>query len=147
MDSGSGEYRERLAQRSWDIIQQHPFFGDQLAYQKMEDLRQGQGIIDLVNSYAQVALFYGICGLTLFAGVIAFGLLKVLYAMSQTMRDDPRGRQLGKSLLASSVGMLVMIATNSFGIGLEKMYYVLAAFAAAYAHLQPSARVLPATEP
>ncbi|HEY6926909.1 MAG TPA: O-antigen ligase family protein [Steroidobacteraceae bacterium] len=147
VDSGSGEYRARLAQRSWDIIQQHPFFGDQLAYQKMEDLRQGQGIIDLVNSYAQVALFYGICGLALFVGVIALGLLKVLYAMSQTLRDDPRSRQLGKSLLASSAGMLFMMATNSFGIGLEKMYYVLAALAAAYAHLQPSADVAPCPLP
>ena len=146
VDSGSGEYRARLAQRSWDIIQQHPFFGDQLAYQKMEDLRQGQGIIDLVNSYAQVALFYGIFGLALFVGVMVLGLLKVLYALSQTLQEDSGGRQLGRSVLAASTGMLVMIATNSFGIGLEKMYYVLAAFAAAYAHLQPAARVLPATE-
>jgi O-Antigen ligase len=138
VDSTSGLYRQRLTLRAWEIIQQHPYFGDQLAYQKMEDLRQGQGIIDLVNSYAQVALFYGFCGLALFVGVMLVGLLKALYSTRQTMRGDPEGRQLGNSLVASIVGAMVMISTNSFGIGLEKIYYVLAALAAAYAHLQPA---------
>src|SRR5262249_20233150 len=45
-------YRQQLAARSWELIQEHPFFGDQLVYQHMEDLRQGEGIIDLVNIWA-----------------------------------------------------------------------------------------------
>jgi hypothetical protein len=66
VDNANVVYRQRLAERSWELIAEHPFFGDQLAYTKMEDLRQGQGIIDLVNSYASIALFYGLVGLLLF---------------------------------------------------------------------------------
>ena len=43
-------YRERLAERGWEIVIAHPFFGDQFPWPEMEDLRQGEGIIDIVNS-------------------------------------------------------------------------------------------------
>ena len=36
----------------------------------MEDLRQGEGIIDLVNTYLGVALSYGVIGLFFFLSFI-----------------------------------------------------------------------------
>ena len=65
-DDASVDYRQRLAERSWELIQLHPFFGDPLVLTKMEDLRQGEGIIDLVNTYAGITLFYGSIGLLRF---------------------------------------------------------------------------------
>ena len=49
-----------------ELILEHPFLGDQLAMSKMQDLRQGQGIIDLVNAYVGLALFHGVVGVALF---------------------------------------------------------------------------------
>jgi O-Antigen ligase len=139
VDDFNVTYRQRLATRSWELIQGHPFFGDQMALQKMGDLRQGQGIIDLVNSYAGVALCYGIVGLTLFCGFILAGLLKAYRYSSATKFTDPEFSLLGASLAACIIGTLAMIENCSFILGYEKMFYVLAAFATAYAHAGISA--------
>jgi hypothetical protein len=138
VDSDTLSYRQRLAQRAWELIQASPVFGDQLAYTKMEALRQGQGIIDLVNTYAQVALFYGLCGLSLFIGFILVPLCKTYLFARKLMLSDPDLARLGVCITACILGTLFMISSNSFGLGVEKMYYVLAGLAAAYAHLAPS---------
>ena len=84
-------YRQRLLDRSLELIQEHPLFGDQLAIQKMEDLRQGQGIIDIVNTYVGVALFSGWVGLALFLGFI-------LERRSGRIQDRQGGDILGPGL-------------------------------------------------
>jgi hypothetical protein len=135
VDSGALLYRQRLTQRAWELIEASPVFGDQLAFTKMEYLRQGEGIIDLVNTYAMVAVFYGLLGLSLFIGFILVGLCKT-YLFSRTlMSSDPDLASLGACITACILGTLVMIASNSFEFGIEKLYYVLAGFAAAYAYL------------
>jgi hypothetical protein len=128
-------YRQRLAARCWELIQSHPFFGDQMALQEMGDLRQGQGIIDLVNSYASVALFYGMIGFSLFAGFILAALLKAYRYSQATKHTDPELSLLGASLFACIAGTLLMIENTSFILGYEKMFYILAAFSAAYAQV------------
>jgi O-antigen ligase len=135
VDVGSITYRQRLAERAWELIQQSPFFGDQLAYLKMEDLRQGQGIIDLVNTYAEVALFHGFIGLALFIGLLIFGLLKAYRMTKARMRSDPDFGLLGLSLVTTIVGTLIMMISCSFIMGYEKMFYILAGLATAYIRL------------
>jgi O-antigen ligase len=134
VDTFNITYRQRLAARSWELIQGHPFFGDQMALQKMGDLRQGQGIIDLVNTYANVGLDYGLIGLSLFVGFILAGLFRAYRYCKATKLSDPEFSLLGASLVACIAGTLLMIENSSFILGYEKMFYVLAAFAAAYAH-------------
>jgi hypothetical protein len=56
VDNFNVVYRERLFDRSWQIVQESPMLGDQAALLKMQDLRQGQGIIDLVNTYMGILL-------------------------------------------------------------------------------------------
>ena len=147
-DIGSYVYRQRLAERSWEIIQQHPLLGDQLAWTKMEDLRQGEGIIDIVNTYAHVALFYGLIGLSLFVGFILLALVKSYRQAKRLAGSDPDFALLGVGLAACIVGVLLMISDNSFRLGVEKMFYVLAGLAAAYVHLgktpEPPAHISPA---
>lgn len=135
VDTGSITYRQQLAARSWELITQSPLFGDQHAFFKMEDLRQGEGIIDLVNTYAAVALFYGFVGLTLFAGFMLVGLQRAYRTSRRSIASDPGFARLGAALGACIVGTLLMLATCSFILSLEKMYYVLGGLAAAYAHL------------
>jgi hypothetical protein len=133
-DRASVEYRERLAERSWELIQLHPFLGDPLAKTNMEDLRQGEGIIDLVNTYAGVTLFYGSIGLLLFMAVIIVALFNAYRASRNFARSEPDYALLGVSLVASLLGTLLMIGSASLLNGYEKFFYLLSGLAAAYAY-------------
>ena len=131
-------YRQRLADRGWDIAMAHPFFGDQFPWPEMEDLRQGEGIIDIVNTYLGVALNYGFVGLFCFLGFILLGMVKV-YARSRSLvRSDPDVALFGTSLIACTVATLEMIGSCSFISGCSKMFFVLAGLSAAYAKLPDS---------
>jgi O-antigen ligase len=147
VDNANVVYRRQLAQRSWELIQAHPFFGDQLAYSKMEDLRQGQGIIDLVNTYAEVALSYGLIGLFLLVSFALAALLRAYRMVREATASDPDLALLGTSLVACILGTFLMLTDASFMLGYEKLFYVLAGLAAAYGHLRqvrPAADALPA---
>lgn len=129
------EYRQQLAETSWALIQQNPLLGNPFVLLQMEDLRQGQGIIDIVNAYAQVALFYGLVGLALYAGVSLISLLRS-YALLRRSRAS-RDIQLvafGAALIACSLSNLFFMATA----GQSWLQWVLAGLLAAYASLVPS---------
>jgi O-antigen ligase len=132
VDQYNIDYRHRLARRSWDLIREKPFFGDQEAYSKLHDLRQGVGVIDFVNTYAEVSVFYGLVGLFLFVGFILVALARCLWIARALRMVDPDLAALGVSLTACILGTLIMIYTSSFVLGYEKMYYVIAGLAAAY---------------
>jgi hypothetical protein len=132
-DRATVEYRQRLAERSWELIQLHPFLGDPLVMTKMEDLRQGEGIIDLVNTYAEETLFYGSIGLAVFLAVIILGLFNAYRVSREVARRDLDYSVLGASLVACILGTLFIIGTTSFAFGYEKIFYTLAGLAAAYA--------------
>ena len=134
-DKASFDYRQRLAERSWELIQLHPFLGDPLAMTKMEDLRQGEGIIDIVNTYAGVTLFYGSIGLVLFLAVNLLGVLKTYRASKEAARPDTDYALLGVSLFACVAGTLFIISSVSLIYGYEKMFYILAGLTAAYAYV------------
>ena len=101
----------------------------------MEDLRQGEGIIDLVNTYAEVTLFYGCIGLLLFMALIMMGLFKAYRASREFARRDPDYALLGISLVACLLGTLLMIGSASLINGYEKFFYLLAGLAAAYGYM------------
>jgi hypothetical protein len=128
-------YRQRLLERTVELIQENPLLGDQLAMTQMEDLRQGQGIIDIVNTYVGVALFNGLVGLMLFIGFILSAATGTLRAARATMHADPEHGLLGYNLLACIVGMSFMIADCSLIYGVEKTFYALIAMAVAYRRL------------
>jgi O-antigen ligase len=137
-------YRERLADRGWELVFAHPYFGDQFPWPEMEDLRQGEGIIDIVNTYLGTALNYGLIGLFLFLSFILVGMTKVYARVREVSRSDPDLALLGTSFIACIVGVLIMIESSSFMFGTQKMFYVLAGLAAAYARLTISLQHPPA---
>src|SRR5579862_833133 len=132
VDRGNVIYRERLFERSWELLRERPFFGDQLAQFKLEDLRQGEGIVDFVNGYAEVALSYGLVGLFCFVGFALLGLTRAYRTIRETASADPDLAWLGASLAACIAGTLLMLFDSSFVLGYEKMFYVLVGLAAAY---------------
>jgi hypothetical protein len=141
-ESESAVYRQRLAVRAWQLFQQNPLFGDQLAVQKMEDLRQGEGIIDLVNTYVQVGLFYGIVGLALFLSPVMFACFGAARQARRLQSHDPDFSSLGNTLAACELGTLVVIATASFGPAITNLFYVLLGLTVAFVRM---ARANPGT--
>lgn len=125
-------YRHRLSERGWALVMAHPFFGDRFPWPEMEDLRQGEGIIDIVNTYLGVALNYGLVGLFCFVTFILLGMKAVYTRARDLAHSDPDLALLGSGLIASIVGILVMIDSNSFALGCEKMFYTLAGLTSAY---------------
>ena len=82
VDAGTVTYRERLFDISIEVIKQNPVLGaaDVMQLPVMQQLRQGAGIIDIVNTYLLVALVTGLVGLSLFAGffiAVAVGFVTV----------------------------------------------------------------------
>ena len=132
-DQFNVDYRQQLATISWELIKLHPFFGSPFASNYMEDLRQGQGIIDIVNTYASVSLFYGLVGCALFVGCFVYPLIRCLLAVRSARGDDPDSVNLGVALAACMSGTLLMMATASFGNAFEQMSWVLAGLCSAYA--------------
>jgi O-antigen ligase len=135
VDNANIVYRDRLLDRAWQIIQESPWLGDQEALLKMQDLRQGQGIIDLVNSYIQVLLDNGFLGLTLFLAFFLIPLFKAWKATREAKRVDKDFSLLGASIVSCMLGTLLFIENGSFSGGAERVFYVLAAIAAAYSYL------------
>jgi len=120
VDSSNVDYRQLLAIRSWEIIQKNLLFGDPFFMSQMEDLRQGQGIVDLVNAYAAVALGTGLLGLVLCFGPVFLALLRSFATVSKVKKLDSDLADLGSVLIACMCGLLFFIGTA----GMDSRFYV-----------------------
>lgn len=135
VDTFNVVYRERLFDRSWEVIKASPLLGDPAAMLKMQDLRQGEGIIDLVNTYMTILLENGFVGMALFLSFILIALRRAWAASRKNRVADPDLSLLGASLVACIVTTLVIIENGSF-IGVTVvLFYSLAALAVGYASI------------
>lgn len=111
-DPGSTAYRKNLLDSVVPLLLLNPITGvpDYDTRPELQALRQGEGIIDLVNSYIGVGVASGLVGLALFFtvhGVILHGLWRIL------RREQSEVRELARVLLAAYVTLLAAIATTS----------------------------------
>jgi hypothetical protein len=109
VDAENITYRQRLLDRAWQIIQDSPFLGDQYALSKMEDLRQGQGIIDLMNGFVNILLDNGFVGLSMFLSFVMIGVIKAWMLSRESTRVGVELGTMGASLVACILGTLVMM--------------------------------------
>lgn len=128
VDSYNVDYRVKLFTVCIDLIKMNPVFGNQLAINQMQELRQGQGIIDLVNGYLQIAVFNGLIALGLFVGLLVVGVVRAVTAWNAIRRGDVELAYLGSSLVAAMLGTLLFIATA----GIDPMTYMLAGMLSSY---------------
>lgn len=109
------DYREQLIENSMQVIKRNFWLGsaDYLSEPEMEAMRQGQGIIDIVNTYIQVLLETGVIGLALFLGV--FGSIgRGIYRFIARAHDrDSDQVVLARAILAMLAGIMVTILTVS----------------------------------
>ncbi|WP_194788856.1 O-antigen ligase family protein [Pseudomonas sp. UFMG81] len=130
-------YRERLLDNSWIVIQRNPLFGsfDFRSTPEMQSMIQGDGIIDIVNTYVSLALRVGLVGLALFVAFFASVLLGIRRALLAFPDKDDEHRQLGRALLATLVGILVIIFTVSSITVIPTVYWSVAGVGVAYVQM------------
>ena len=136
VDGGNVTYRQDLFNVSVEVIKMNPWLGsfDYMSQPIMQSLIQGEGIIDLVNSYLSIALAYGLVGLGLFTGVFASAAWGVWRGMGLAGPSEET-HVLGRALLAALAGALVIIATLSSIMAVPTVYWLLAGLCVGYQRL------------
>ncbi len=133
-ESDNVEYRQRLIEVALALIAQSPLFGVPGYLAHMEEMRQGQGIIDIVNSYIAVALNSGVVGLSLFVGVF----LSVLWSLLQLRwREGPlaEGGRVAGCLIATVLAAMLVLATTSSIVIVTQLSYMLVGLGVSWARL------------
>lgn len=141
-DVGSFTYRDQLLENGLMVVGRNLWFGsvDYLSSPEMLRMVQGEGIIDLVNSYLQVALEYGVVGLSLFVGAFAMAGVRVFKQQRIHFKlSDQDPADLGRALLSMLVGTGIIIYTVSSISVIPWLYWTLLGVCVAYGYgLTPS---------
>lgn len=134
IERGNIDYREKLLDNSIIVIKRNPFFGsvNYLESPEMQEMVQGEGIVDIVNTYLQISLNYGFVGLALFVGFF----LMVLFGLHQCKKiiADKTSELylLRSSLIATLIAVLIIIFTVSSIVAIPIIYWFLAGIGVAY---------------
>jgi hypothetical protein len=136
-DSQNVDYRTRLFSVSLEVIAQRPLLGDFhfMKNPRLETMRNGEGIIDIVNSYLEIALRQGLLSLAAFVGVFAWCAWKIRWAMRRIPDQDGETHVLGRALLATLVGVLVTITTVSSVMAVGVLTILLAGLCIGYVRM------------
>lgn len=131
------EYRQRLLDAAWLVFQQQPLFGSPNYRDtvEMEAMRQGQGIIDVVNSYVHVALAYGAFGLLLYVSIF----VSLMWQCQRTIKalpDDATDMiHMGRCLFAMLAATMFVIFTVSSIDYIPVIYWTLISMTVAYLNI------------
>ncbi|MHB8622288.1 MAG: O-antigen ligase family protein [Sulfuricaulis sp.] len=136
-DQGSISYRENLLNHSITVIKRSPWFGsvNYLDTPEMESMRQGEGIIDIVNTYIAIALQIGFVGLGLFASFFILILLGIFRTIRSIQDRHSEEHLLGRALLATLLAILLIIFTVSPITIVPIMYWSVAGLGVAYTQM------------
>lgn len=138
-EQGNVEYRANLLTASIPVIGRNPLFGssDFINAPELEVMRQGEGIIDIVNSYLGVVLHAGLVGGGLFAGIF----LSALFVVRRRMRlariaRDTDTHTLGRALFATVLGIMFIILTVSSILIVPILYFSVVGICCAFHFLK-----------
>ena len=136
-ESENIDYREKLFTNSMIVIQRNPWFGSAefIKAPEMDAMRQGQGIIDIVNHYLGVTLKIGLVGLGLFVGFFTLILIGIYRAMRSIEDKDSEEYLLGRALLATLLAILLINVTVSSISFIPIVYWSVAGLGVAYAQM------------
>lgn len=134
VEASNIDYRSRLLEMASVVAARNPWLGSDnfLKTPEMQSLIQGQGIIDIVNTYLQILLTSGLIGLILFVGIfLAVGWrIYRLVPQHPNRNDDPA--RLGRTVLATLIGTMVTIFTTSSITVIPTVYWCLLGLGTAY---------------
>ena len=131
------DYRARLFDMASIVVQRNPLFGSTtyIDTPEMQTMIQGEGIVDVVNTYLQVILEYGWVGLILFI-TIFMSLLSSIYSLNKRIYTKDEGLfRLGRSLFSILSATALIIYTVSSVDYLPSYYWVLFGLSSSYIYI------------
>ena len=140
-DLSSIEYRRQLLDTSLALIQQSPWLGVPNYAAQMQSLKQGEGIIDVVNSYLGIMLDSGVVGLAIYLlpVVIVLNRLISVIRRGEGQRLDEASR-FAVAMVALILGCLFAIFTTSTWGVMTLLMTMLLALPTAWLGLSPAER-------
>jgi O-antigen ligase len=131
------DYRDRLLDNTLVVIDRHPWFGsvDFAKTPEMQAMIQGQGIIDVVNTYLLTALQSGYVGMGLFVAFFVFAGWGIFSALRRLPDKESEAYLLGRALLATLLAVMLIIFTVSPITIIPVVYWSLAGMGVAYTHM------------
>ncbi len=134
VEKGTVDYRVELVRVSMQIFWDNPILGsyNSLIDPRLEVMRQGQGIVDMVNTYLGVGLQYGIVGVVLFTTPFLVATVIAITRARAVETEHAMMGLTGRALAGVMVMTLVTIATTSSVEYLPLVYWPLLGCATAY---------------
>jgi O-antigen ligase len=114
-DLNTINYRRQLLDAALALLKQSPWLGVPDYATQMQDLKQGEGIIDLVNTYIAIALDTGVIGVAVFLlpYALVFRRLIRVPGISLKQRDKIGASWFATVFLALMISCLLTIFTTS----------------------------------
>ena len=136
-EKGNITYREQLFKNSMIVINRNPLFGSSnyLETPEMLEMKQGGGIIDIVNTYLRVTLEAGYVGLTLFIGIFVTVILGARKSLKLVQDKKNQLHILGKCLVAVLCSIMITIATTSSIATVPIIYWSVLGLGVAYTQI------------
>lgn len=128
-EHGTFEYRIELFFTSLELIKENFLFGERFYNRnpELEVLRQGQGIIDVVNAYLHIAMRYGMVGLSLMLTAIWLAV-SGLWRARKKQESQPLLKDNSENTMRTTIAIIVAfcaaIATVSFIDRLEIYFWI-----------------------
>lgn len=115
-EQGNVQYRANLLSVSMPVVERNLLLGasDFMEAPELQVMKQGEGIIDIVNSYLGVTLHAGLVGLFFFVGFCLTALLGIRRGLRWAkLANDADASLLGRALFAALAGIMFIIFTVS----------------------------------
>jgi hypothetical protein len=142
-DTSSIDYRRKLLDTSFALIKQSPVWGVPNYGAYLQELRQGEGIIDIVNTYVAVMLGAGIVGLVCFLSPYLLVLVRLLRRIGPKS-ERPRlwGGSFPVAFAALTIAALFVIFTTSTFSLISSMLLFIVAVPTAWLAMTPEEQKL-----
>jgi hypothetical protein len=115
VDVGNVDYRKQLFESALIVIQRNLWIGsvDFRLAPEMQELIQGQGIIDIVNHYLKLALDYGLVGLGCFLAFFATILIGLRRVLKFSTFRNSELNVCARAAMSTLLAILVTLGTAS----------------------------------
>jgi O-antigen ligase len=134
-EQGSIDYRMNWFSASAPVIERNLFFGSihAIGAPELEVMRNGEGIIDLVNTFLAVLLYYGLAGFFLFVGVFLLAIRTAWRAQRFfRKRNEIESSFMGQAMIAAICSLMFILITLSLISVVPLFLWTLAGCSAAY---------------
>lgn len=133
--AGSVDYRAQLLRSGLALVREHWVSGRPLkdVYAELEHLRQGEGIVDLVNQPLTILMRAGLVGASMYYALLG-AVLVALFLRARAMDEEHRAVACG--CFAALIAIMVGLTTTSYGRNEISFVLLLAASGAMLARVR-----------